>query len=33
MMLFNLFIFKKIDRIEHDENTIFCNFVGINQEY
>ena len=24
------FISKNIDRIEHDENTIFCNFVGIN---
>ena len=30
MTFFNLFIFKEIDRIEHDENTIFCNFVGIN---
>lgn len=33
MMLFNLFIFKKIDRIEHDEDTTFFNFVGINWEY
>ena len=30
MTFFNLFVFKKIDRVEHDENTIFCNFVGIN---
>ena len=30
MMLSNLFIFKKIDQVEHDENTIFCNFVAIN---
>ena len=30
MTFFNLFIFKEIDRIERDENTILCNFVGIN---
>ena len=30
MTFFNLFISKKIDQIEYDENTIFCNFVGIN---
>lgn len=30
MTFFNFFIFKKIDRMEHDENTIFCDFVGIN---
>ena len=30
MTFFNLFIFKKIDRIEHDEDTVVCNFVGIN---
>lgn len=30
MTFFNLFIFKKIDRIEHDEDTVVCNFVGSN---
>ena len=30
MTFFNLLISKKINRIEHDENTILCNFVGIN---